>query len=47
MANYEAFNEAYGECFISLPVRTCIAVKDLPFGALCEIEVIASVDNVD
>lgn len=46
MANYASFNEAYGECFISLPVRTCVAVKDLPFGALCEIEVIASIDNI-
>ncbi len=41
MANYGKFNEEYAKHFVSRPARTCIAVKALPFGALCEIEVIA------
>ena len=44
MANYKAFNEVYAEYFISSPTRTCVAVKELPFGALCEIEVVALKD---
>ena len=47
MANYDKFNEAYGEKFVSAPVRTCVAVKTLPFGALCEIEVIASLEKIE
>ena len=45
MANYGKFNEEYAKHFVSRPARTCIAVKDLPFGALCEIEVIAVKNN--
>ena len=36
------FNEVYGEYFTSKPARSCVAVKDLPKGALVEVEVIAS-----
>lgn len=42
MDNYGRFNAVYAEHFTGLPARTCIAVKALPYGALCEIEVIAS-----
>lgn len=42
MANYESFNETYKKFFISRPARTCVAIRELPFGALCEIEVIAA-----
>ncbi len=41
MSNYADFNDVYKSFFISRPARTCVAVKQLPFGALCEIEVIA------
>lgn len=41
MKNYEKFNAVYRQYFISRPARTCVAVMELPFGALCEIEVIA------
>lgn len=41
IADFAAFNEVYAEFFISKPARSCFAVKDLPKGVLCEIEVIA------
>lgn len=41
MDDFNAFNAIYGEYFISNPARSCVAVKALPKGALCEIEVIA------
>ena len=40
IADFKAFNEVYAKHFISKPARSCVAVKDLPAGALCEIEVI-------
>ena len=43
MANFAAFNEVYAKYFTEKPARSCIAVKDIPKGALCEIEVIAEV----
>ena len=41
--DFAAFNEVYGKYFVSKPARSCVAVKDLPKGALCEIEAIAAV----
>ena len=41
IADFAAFNEGYGKYFTSKPARSCFAVKDLPKGALCEIEAIA------
>ena len=41
MSDFAAFNEVYAKYFISKPARSCVAVKDLPKGALCEIEAIA------
>lgn len=41
MSDFAAFNAVYETAFVSKPVRSCVAVKDLPKGALCEIEVIA------
>ena len=41
IADFAAFNTVYAEYFVSKPARSCFAVKDLPKGALCEIEVIA------
>ena len=38
--DFKAFNEVYAKHFISKPARSCVAVKDLPAGALCEIEAI-------
>ena len=36
-----AFNEVYAKYFTSKPARSCVAVKDLPKGVLCEIEAVA------
>jgi len=44
MGDFAAFNEVYARYFVSKPARSCVAVKDLPKGALCEIEATAVVD---
>ncbi len=41
MADFAAFNEVYARYFTTKPARSCVAVKDLPKGVLCEIEAIA------
>ena len=41
MEDFTAFNEAYAKYFVSRPARSCVAVKDLPKGVLCEVEAIA------
>lgn len=41
MGDFAEFNEAYAKYFTSNPARSCVAVKTLPKGALCEIEAIA------
>lgn len=42
MGDFTAFNEVYARYFTSKPARSCVAVKDLPKGVLCEIEAIAT-----
>ena len=42
MADFAAFNEVYSRYFTEKPARSCVAVKSLPKGVLCEVEVIAS-----
>lgn len=39
--DFGKFNEIYGSYFTSKPARSCVAVKDLPKGVLCEVELIA------
>ena len=41
MKNFAVFNGVYEKFFISKPARTCVAVKELPLGILCEVEIIA------
>ena len=41
MADFAEFNKVYAEYFVSKPARSCVAVKSLPKGVLCEIEAIA------
>jgi reactive intermediate/imine deaminase len=41
IADFAAFNEVYAKYFTSKPARSCVAVKDIPKGVLCEIEVLA------
>lgn len=43
MADFAAFNEVYGRYFTEKPARSCVAVKTLPKGVLCEVEVIAEI----
>ena len=45
MGDFAAFNEVYGKYFTSKPVRSCVAVKTLPKGVLCEVELIAAVEE--
>ena len=42
MGDFAAFNEVYAKYFVSKPARSCVAVKTLPKGVLCEIEAIAA-----
>ena len=41
MKDFSVFNAIYEKSFISKPARSCVAAKDLPKGALVEVEVIA------
>ncbi len=43
MNDFAAFNAVYGKYFTGKPARSCVAVKDLPKGVLCEVETIAYV----
>ena len=45
MADFAAFNEVYAQYFTEKPARSCVAVKELPKGALVEVEVIAEVEQ--
>ena len=45
MGDFAAFNEVYAKYFTSKPARSCVAVKALPKNVLCEIEVIAAVEE--
>ena len=41
MGDFAEFNAVYAKYFLSKPARSCVAVKTLPKGVLCEIEAIA------
>ncbi|WP_036598536.1 RidA family protein [Oribacterium sp. oral taxon 078] len=41
MNDFAVFNGVYEKYFSSKPARSCVAVKALPKGVLCEIEAIA------
>lgn len=41
MGDFAVFNETYAKYFTSKPARSCVAVKELPKGVLCEVEAIA------
>ena len=45
MEDFAAFNEVYAQYFTGRPARSCVAVKTLPKGALCEIECVASLGD--
>ena len=41
MDDFAQFNAVYGEYFTFSPARSCVAVKELPKGALVEVELVA------
>ena len=41
MNDFADFNQVYAQYFTSKPARSCVAVKSLPKGVLCEIEAVA------
>lgn len=45
MGDFAAFNEVYAKYFVSKPARSCVAVKTLPKNVLCEVELIAIVEE--
>ena len=40
MADFASFNGVYGSYFAGKPARSCVGVRELPKGAICEVEVI-------
>ena len=42
MDDFAAFNAVYAKYFVSKPARSCVAVRTLPKGLLCEIEAVAA-----
>ena len=42
MDHFAAFNAVYAKYFVSNPARSCVAVRTLPRGLLCEIEAVAA-----
>ncbi len=45
MGDFATFNEIYAKYFTEKPARSCVAVKTLPKNVLCEVEVIALVEE--
>lgn len=45
MDDFAAFNEVYAEYFVGKPARSCVEVQKLPKDVLCEVEVIAVIEN--
>ena len=43
IADFGEFNAVYEQYIVNKPARSCVAVKDIPKGALVEIEVIAEI----
>ena len=42
MDDFAAFNAVYARYFTEKPARSCVGVRSLPKGAICEVEVIAA-----
>ncbi|MBP1559014.1 MAG: RidA family protein [Oscillospiraceae bacterium] len=41
MADFAAFNQVYSKYITTAPARSCVAVRELPKGALVEVEAVA------
>lgn len=44
ISHFAEFNEVYARYIKNAPARSCVAVKDLPKGALVEVEAIAVIE---
>lgn len=47
MSDFAGFNAVYAQYFTEKPARSCVAVKQLPKGALVEVEVVAEKESVE
>ena len=47
MEDFTVFNAVYARYFVGKPARSCVAVKEIPKGVLCEIEIIAAAADGD
>ncbi len=45
MEDFAAFNEVYAQYFTGKPARSCVEVAKLPKDVLCEVEVIAVIEE--
>jgi 2-iminobutanoate/2-iminopropanoate deaminase len=41
--DFTAFNAVYARYFTEKPARSCVGIQSLPKGAICEVEVIATI----
>ena len=41
--DFAAFNVVYARYFTEKPARSCVGIQSLPKGAICEVEVIATI----
>lgn len=41
--DFAAFNAVYDRYFTEKPARSCVGIQSLPKGAICEVEVIATI----
>ncbi|MCR4876056.1 MAG: RidA family protein [Clostridiales bacterium] len=46
MNDFAAFNAIYARYFTGNPARSCVEVRALPKGAVCEVEVIATLPHL-
>lgn len=47
MNDFQEFNQVYAEYLTGKPARSCVAVKTLPMNALCEVEAVAYVEEIE
>ena len=45
ISDFAVFNAVYEKYFTSKPARSCVAVRSIPKGLLCEIEAIAEISE--
>ena len=45
MNDFAAFNSIYARYFTEKPARSCVGVRSLPKGAICEVEAVAVIEK--